>query len=111
MNIKQCTQCMWYVIEQGGLAPGGLNFDCKVRRESTNLEDLFIGHIGAMDAFARGLRIAAAMKKDKLIDGMLTKRYASWGSKFGKKVAAGKSSFEELEKFAKKQGEPKQLSG
>jgi xylose isomerase len=53
MNIRDTTKAMQIVIEQGGLAPGGLNFDCKVRRESTDLEDFFIAHIGGMDAFAR----------------------------------------------------------
>jgi xylose isomerase len=53
MNIRDTTKAMQIVVEQGGLAPGGLNFDCKVRRESTDLEDFFIAHIGGMDAFAR----------------------------------------------------------
>lgn len=59
------------VVEQGGLQPGGLNFDAKVRRESTDLEDLFIAHIGAMDAFARGLRNAVRIIEDGLIAGMV----------------------------------------
>lgn len=59
------------VIEQGGLQPGGLNFDAKVRRESTDLEDLFIAHIGAMDAFARGLRNAAKMTEEGVLQNML----------------------------------------
>lgn len=59
------------IVEQGGLQPGGLNFDAKVRRESTDLEDLFIAHIGAMDAFARGLRNAVRIIEDGLIAGMV----------------------------------------
>lgn len=59
------------VIEQGGLQPGGLNFDAKVRRESTALEDLFIAHIGAMDAFSRGLRNAVRLIEDGLIPSMV----------------------------------------
>lgn len=59
------------IVEQGGLQPGGLNFDAKVRRESTDLEDLFIAHIGAMDAFARGLRNAVSILEDGLIPAML----------------------------------------
>lgn len=59
MDIKNCSLVMKTVLDQGGLAPGGLNFDCKVRRESTNLKDMFVSHIGAMDSFARGLKIAA----------------------------------------------------
>lgn len=59
------------VIEQGGLQPGGLNFDAKVRRESTDVEDLFIAHIAAMDAFARGLRNAVRMVEDGIMAGMV----------------------------------------
>ena len=59
------------IIEQGGLQPGGLNFDAKVRRESTDLEDLFVAHIGAMDAFARGLRNAVRLSEDGVIAGMV----------------------------------------
>lgn len=62
------------IVEQGGLQPGGLNFDAKVRRESTDLEDLFIAHIGAMDAFARGLRNAIRIIEDGLIAGMVKVR-------------------------------------
>lgn len=59
------------VVEQGGLQPGGLNFDAKVRRESTDLEDLFIAHIGAMDAFARGLRNAVRITEDGIVGDMM----------------------------------------
>ena len=62
------------IIEQGGLQPGGLNFDAKVRRESTDLEDLFIAHIGAMDTFARGLRNAVRIIEDGIITGMVKVR-------------------------------------
>eukprot|EP00750_Incisomonas_marina_P013298 INCI17283.2.p1 GENE.INCI17283.2~~INCI17283.2.p1 ORF type:complete len:454 (-),score=82.56 INCI17283.2:1112-2473(-) len=61
MDVKKATLAMLVVLKQEGLAPGGLNFDCKVRRESTDIEDMFISHIGAMDTFARGLRAAAAI--------------------------------------------------
>jgi xylose isomerase len=59
MNVRDAVITMLTVIQQGGLSPGGLNFDCKVRRESTDVEDIFLGHIGAMDCFAKGLRVAA----------------------------------------------------
>ena len=72
------------VLDQGGLAPGGLNFDCKVRRESTNLKDMFVSHIGAMDSFARGLKIAAKIKEEgvmakhvKVVHGVFTKLAAT----------------------------------
>lgn len=63
------------VIEQGGLQPGGLNFDAKVRRESTDVEDLFVAHVAAMDAFARGLRNAVRMIEDGIIAGMVKVRH------------------------------------
>ena len=112
MDIKKCALTMKIIIEQGGLAPGGLNFDCKVRRESTDLQDLFIAHIGAMDAFARGLRIAAKIISDKRLSGMVANRYSSFDNiELGKKVESGASTLEELEAYAMKSGEPKQLSG
>ena len=77
---------MGAIIDQGGLGAGGLNFDCKVRRESTEDVDLFIGHIGAMDTFARGLRIAAKIREDGVLPGMVKDRYSSFDSDFGKKL-------------------------
>tara|TARA_B110000971_G_C19852121_1_gene427639 strand:+ start:407 stop:754 length:348 start_codon:yes stop_codon:yes gene_type:complete len=102
---------MLILLRQGGLDPGGLNFDCKVRRESTNLDDMFIAHIGAMDTFARGLKAAAAIIADKVMDGMVAERYSTFDSGIGAKVEEGKSSFAELEEFALKSGEPEKKSG
>ncbi len=68
------------------MAPGGLNFDAKVRRESTDLDDMFIGHIGAMDTYARGLKAAAKAKAEGTLDGMIKARYASYDDGFGAKV-------------------------
>merc|ERR1712196_39755 len=74
--------------EQGGLQPGGLNFDAKVRRESTDIEDLFIGHINGMDTYARGLRAAAKLIADGSLDEMVTSRYAGFDStEAGRKIA------------------------
>lgn len=111
MNVKQAMMTMWIVMEQGGLAPGGLNFDCKVRRESTDLEDMFIGHIGAMDTFARGLKAAAACKADGTWDSMVKQRYATYDSGIGSKIEAGTTSFKELEEYVHKAGEVKRVSG
>jgi xylose isomerase len=69
MDVKKAMITMQVVMEQGGIAPGGLNFDAKVRRESTDLEDYFIGHIGAMDTFARGLKAALAAV-DEVVDAL-----------------------------------------
>jgi len=110
VDHKMTTLAMKVVIDQGGLAPGGLNFDAKVRRESTDPEDLFIAHINGMDTFARGLRAAAKMKEDDVLDGMVRKRYESYNSGIGAAIHSGKTSFQELEKWALEHGEPKQIS-
>lgn len=111
MDVKKALLTMWIVIEQGGLQPGGLNFDAKVRRESTDLEDHFIGHIGAMDTFARGLKGAAKLKEEGVLDKMLKERYASFDSGIGAKIETGSVSFKDLEEYVHKAGEPKRISG
>jgi len=111
MDVKKTTLVMSIVLEQGGLAPGGLNFDCKVRRESTDYEDLFIAHIGAMDTFARGLRNAVKMKEEGAMSKMVSDRYASFDDGFGKLVEEGKVTLEDCEAYVMKHGEPKQTSG
>lgn len=99
------------VLEQGGIAPGGLNFDAKVRRESTSVEDMFIAHILGMDAFARGLLGAAALLEDGILAGMVQARYASYREGFGKKLAEGLATLEECEAYVMEHGEPTQVSG
>jgi len=101
---------MIYVLDQGGLAPGGLNFDSKLRRESTDLEDLFIGHINGMDTFARALRIAAKIKQDDKLHKLVKERYASYDSGIGARIKSGQATFEECEKFIFEHGEPKKVS-
>jgi xylose isomerase len=88
-----------------GLSPGGVNFDAKVRRESFEPVDLFYAHIGSMDAFARGLRVAAAIREEGALSSVVTERYKSWDEELGKKIEAGKSSFVELEKLMLEKGE------
>ncbi|XP_002739772.1 xylose isomerase-like [Saccoglossus kowalevskii] len=111
MDIKNTTLVMKAVLDQGGLKPGGLNFDAKVRRESTNLQDMFIAHIGAMDSFARGLRNAVKIIKDGVLPNLVQERYSSYTNDIGAKIEKNKTSFEELEKYAMEQGEPKKISG
>lgn len=111
MDVKKALLTMWIVLEQGGLQPGGLNFDAKVRRESTDLEDYFIGHVGAMDTFARGLKGAAQLMKEGTMADMLKKRYSSYDSGIGEKIEKGTASFKELEEFVHKHGESKRFSG
>jgi xylose isomerase len=110
-DIQKCTAIMRIVLEMGGIAPGGLNFDAKNRRESTDLEDFFIAHIGGMDGFARGLRVAATIAEEDVLGSMKRARYASFDSALGKKVAAGEATLTELAEYAEAQGEPEQISG
>jgi len=112
MDIKNSTLLMKVVIDQGGLAPGGLNFDCKVRRESIDIRDLFVAHIGAMDALARGLRNAAKIVQDGILSRMLKDRYLSFSnSEIGRAIEKGTATLEECETFVKEHGEPTPHSG
>jgi len=107
----ELTQAMLQIIRNGGLGNGGSNFDAKLRRNSTDPEDIFIAHISGMDALARALLNAAAIVEESPIPAMVKERYASFDSGKGKEFEEGKLSLEELVDYAKKQGEPKQISG
>ncbi|MBX9652728.1 xylose isomerase [bacterium] len=100
------TQCMLVILGQGGLAPGGLNFDAKVRRESFEPIDLFHAHIGGMDAFAVGLKIAARIRAEGTLAKFVKDRYASWDAGIGAKVEKGEATIEDLEKYALEKGNP-----
>ncbi|MEW6355817.1 MAG: xylose isomerase [Planctomycetota bacterium] len=110
-NLYETTFIMYIVLSAGGLAPGGLNFDAKVRRSSFEPMDLFHAHIGGMDAFARGLKIAVKMREDRALDDFIKRRYAGWNSGIGKRIEQGKATFADCEKFILKSGEPKPVSG
>ena len=110
-NIYQTTQVMLVVLGMGGFTTGGLNFDAKRRRESHHPDDLFYAHIGGMDAFARGLKIAAAIRADGRLAEFVQQRYSSFDSEAGQKVESGKMTLEELEKIALANGEPQLASG
>jgi xylose isomerase len=99
MNLRDCAAVVKTILDQGGLAPGGLNFDCKVRRESTNLEDMFIAHIGAMDTFALALRRMVALKDSQTFERLVSARYSSYDSGIGKKIEERSTNFDELEKI------------
>ena len=105
-DLYLTTSIMLVILEQGGLAPGGLNFDAKVRRESFEPLDLFHAHIGGMDAFARGLKIAAKIRADGVMKDFIKKRYASWDAGIGQQIEQGKASFEDLEKYMLEKGNP-----
>ncbi len=105
-DIYGTTQVMLVVLGIGGFTTGGLNFDAKRRRESHEPIDLIHAHIGGMDTFARGLKIAAAIRADGRLSEFVRERYASFDAGFGAQIASGESSFEELEKIALAGGEP-----
>ncbi|MEY4385458.1 MAG: Xylose isomerase [Verrucomicrobiota bacterium] len=104
-NIYLTTYTMLSVLKYGGFKTGGVNFDAKVRRESFEPIDLFYAHIGGMDAFARGLKIAAAIRKDGRLADFVKQRYSSWDSGIGAKIEAGKVGFKQLETYMLKKGE------
>lgn len=110
-NIYSAVYAMLVVLKQGGLGSGGLNFDAKPRRGSTDTVDLFHGHIGAMDIFARALLISDRIIKDGVIDGFINNRYASFDKGYGADIIKGQSSFDKLEKVILKKGEPELKSG
>ena len=99
-DIYLCTQIMLVVLNMGGLSTGGLNFDAKRRRESHEPIDLFHCHIGGMDAFARGLKVANAIIQDGRLGEFIKARYSSWDSELGQKVESGNASLAELEEIA-----------
>ena len=111
INIYELAEAMLVILQAGGFTTGGVNFDAKVRRNSTDLEDIFIAHIGGMDAFARALVVAnnVLTKSDYLK--LRKQRYASFDKGDGKAFEDGKLSLEDLRKLALKNGNPKQISG
>lgn len=99
------AQTMLMILKYGGFKTGGVNFDAKVRRESFEPIDLFHAHVGGMDAFARGLRIAAEIRKEGLIDQFVKNRYSSWDSGIGAEIESGKATLASLEKFMLEKGD------
>jgi xylose isomerase len=104
-DLYLTTSCMLIVLNQGGLAPGGINFDAKVRRESFEPVDLFHAHIGGMDAFAQGLKIAARIRSDGVLRDFIHQRYASWDSGIGQEIEQRKLGFQELEAYILAKGD------
>lgn len=104
-DIYLTTQIMLCILGMGGFTTGGTNFDAKVRRESFEPVDLFHAHIGGMDAFARGLKIASAIRKDGRLANFVKQRYSSWDSGVGAQIESGKSNFNDLEKYMLEKGD------
>ncbi|MDR2650731.1 MAG: xylose isomerase [Prevotellaceae bacterium] len=110
VDAYELTQAMLVILQSGGLQ-GGTNFDAKTRRNSTDLEDIFIAHIAGMDAFARALESAADILEKSPYSKMLADRYSSFDANKGKEFEEGKLSLENLVEYAKAKGEPAQTSG
>jgi xylose isomerase len=111
-DVKELTLAMVAILKAGGLGSGGFNFDAKLRRASTDIEDLFYAHIGGMDAYALAFKLARKIREDGKLEQFVKERYASYDGDFGATIEKGKTSFKDLEKLVlKKLGEPKQRSG
>ncbi|MCL6525092.1 MAG: xylose isomerase [Thermoflavifilum sp.] len=110
-NINELVEAMLVILEAGGFQGGGVNFDAKRRRNSTDMEDLFYAHICGMDAFARALLIADRILEDGRYQAFRKQRYASFDSGMGKEFEQGKVSLEALREYAIQHGEPQQISG
>jgi xylose isomerase len=99
-DLYATTLAMYEILKNGGLKPGGLNFDAKVRRGSFEPDDLFLAHIVGMDSFAVGLKVAHKLIEDQVLDGWIEKRYASYRDGIGKAIVEGKTDFHKLEEYA-----------
>ena len=110
-NLYELTEAMLVFLRSGGLQGGGVNFDAKVRRNSTDLEDLFLAHIGGMDMFARALITAQNLIEKSDIETLRSNRYSTFDSGKGKAFENGELSLEDLFNMASEQGEPSQTSG
>ncbi|SDT94185.1 D-xylose isomerase [Verrucomicrobium sp. GAS474] len=111
-DVKELTLAMVSILKAGGLGSGGFNFDAKLRRESIDAEDLFIAHIGGMDAYALAFKTARTILKEGKFEQFVADRYASFDSGYGKEIEKKKVGFAELEKLVLgKLGEPKPRSG
>ncbi|MDQ8203086.1 xylose isomerase [Pelagicoccus sp. SDUM812003] len=111
MNINELTEAMLVFLRAGGLQGGGVNFDAKTRRNSTDLEDIFIAHVAGMDAFARAALIAEKVLNDSKLPGMRKERYASFDSGKGAAFEKGELTLEDVYEIGKNGGEPKLISG
>ncbi len=111
IDLYELSQSMLVILQAGGITAGGINFDAKTRRNSTDLEDIFHAHIGGMDVFARALVIANDILEKSAYTKLRTERYASFDLGVGKDYENGKLTLEDLRNYALKNGEPKQISG
>ncbi|KEI51927.1 xylose isomerase [Enterococcus faecium UC8668] len=99
-NIYDTTLAMYEILKNGGIAPGGINFDSKVRRSSFEMEDLLLAHIAGMDTFARGLKAAARLIEEEFFETIKEKRYASYKSGVGERIVMDQEDLESLTEYA-----------
>jgi xylose isomerase len=111
LDIYDTTKAMLVILGQGGLGTGGLNFDAKVRRSSTDPADLFHAHIGGMDAFARGLLIAHDIIRDGALSAFVKERYSGFDEGIGARILSGRAGLAELFEFTTREGAPVLVSG
>lgn len=110
-DIHEATLAMYEVLNNGGIAPGGMNFDAHLRRGSFEPSDIFMGHIAGMDAYARGLKSAWALKESGELESFIKERYASYEGGIGKQIVDGAVGFKELEKYALEHSQITNTSG
>ncbi len=111
VDIYEITQAMMVILRGGGIQGGGTNFDAKIRRNSTDMDDLFIAHISGMDIFARGLLAAADLLENSPYESMLKERYSSYDAGVGADFEAGKMTLEQVADYSRTAGEPAKISG
>lgn len=111
IDLYELVQAMLVIVRGGGLMGGGTNFDAKTRRNSTDLEDIFIAHISGMDAMARALLIAVDILENSQYTKMLKDRYASYDDGMGRKFENGELTLEQVADYARANGEPELASG
>ncbi|HNY27303.1 MAG TPA: xylose isomerase [Candidatus Sumerlaeota bacterium] len=111
LDLYDTTLAMYAILRAGGFTTGGLNFDAKLRRQSVDGADLFHAHIGGMDAFARGLKGAARMIEEGVLQKTVETRYAGWKEGLGARILKGEAGFAELEAYTLENGEPQTVSG
>jgi xylose isomerase len=111
-DVAECTLVMYEILKYGGLGTGGFNFDTKLRRQSIERDDLFIGHIGGMDTMAKSLLNAAKLIEDAALSNFVENRYAGWKKELGQSIMSGEQSLESLSKFVLDNNlNPKHVSG
>lgn len=110
-DLYSCTLAMYEILQNGGLGRGGVNFDAKVRRTSFEPIDVVYAHIAGMDSFARGLKVAAKLLEDRVLENFIEDRYSSFKTGIGADIVNGKADFKSLEAYALENDQIRNQSG